>query len=109
MRIGAVSSAMINYALGGTLSEITMETRREGREYIESKTAKIEARILETLALAIFSSGATAGEISDFTGISLNNVRSRLTELQDRLRVVPIGKKINPKTMVRVAIWALRS
>ncbi len=107
MRLGALSSRMIDAALGDSLNSITHETRREGLEHIEPKAQKIENRILEVLELSVFSGGATAGEISQFTGIGLNNVRSRLTELQDRHRVVAVGKKLNAATGVRVALWTL--
>ncbi len=89
------------------MSEITTETRREGHEHIAPKTAKIETRIIDTLKIHPF--GLTANEISWLTGISLNNIRSRLTELQGRQRVVAFDKKINPETGVRVAVWRLEA
>jgi hypothetical protein len=50
--------------------------------------------------------GATANDIrAANTWISLNSVRSRLTELQDKNLVEAFGKKINPATGVKVAIW----
>lgn len=106
MRQGALSVAIIDYLMRGQMNEITMETRREGLEHIEPKAAEI-ATVVLTALIHQFPQGATAGEISKFTGISLNNVRSRLTELYGRHRVITIGKKLNPETGVRVAVWAV--
>jgi hypothetical protein len=88
------------------MDAITVETRREGLEHIEPKAAEIATVVLAAL-IHQFPQGATAGEISKFTGVSLNNTRSRLTELYGRQRVITTGKKLNPETGVRVAVWAV--
>jgi len=103
VRQGALSAQIIDFLMRGSMNDITMETRREGMEYIEPKAGEIAARVLEHLK----GGAATAGEIAAATGISLNNVRSRLTESLSRQRVVTVGKKLNPETGVRVAVWAV--
>lgn len=83
---------------------ITQETRREGLEHIEAKVSDIAAAVLR--ALRQLPDGATANEVQAvLPHISLNSVRSRLTELQDRNRVFACGKRINPSTGVNVAVW----
>lgn len=83
---------------------ITQETRREGLDYIAPKSGAIANAVYSYLSEC--PAGATANEIhSARHEISLNSVRSRLTELQDKGLVEAFGKKVNPGTGVRVAIW----
>ncbi len=82
---------------------ITQETRREGLDYIEPKSSDI-ARAVYSYLLTV--PGATANEIyAANTWISLNSVRSRLTEMQGKNLVEAFDKKVNPSTGVRVAVW----
>ena len=81
---------------------ITAETRRES--YLLRPTARKEA-ILNTLG----ERGMTSREIAYEMGYSdLNAVKPRLTELKDDGRVVAVGKKTDPVTGRKVAIWRQR-
>ncbi len=83
---------------------VTQETRREGLDYIEPKTSDIARAVYSYLLTR--REGATANEIQAAnTWISLNSVRSRLTELQNKNLVEATRKKVNPSTGVRVAVW----
>ena len=79
--------------------DITKETRREA--YEQRPILRSEA-ILETLG----EKGMTSREIAYAMGYSdLNAVKPRLTELKQEGRVVAIGKKTDPITRRKVAVW----
>ena len=84
--------------------QFTKQTRAEGYSVALVKAEDIAAVVLATLAGR--PGGLTANEIQALNpAISLNNVRSRLTELKLRGLVRAIGKRINPATGVHVAVW----
>lgn len=84
--------------------QFTRQTRAEGYAVAAAKADDIAAVVLATLAGR--PGGLTANEIQALNPtISLNNVRSRLTELKLRGLVRAIGKRINPATGVHVAVW----
>lgn len=88
--------------------QVTNETRAEGYAVALGKTDDIAAVVMTTLTGR--PGGLTANEVQALNpAISLNNVRSRLTELKLRGLVRPIGKRINPATGVHVAVWAVVS
>lgn len=84
--------------------QFTKQTRAEGYAVAAPKADDIAAVVLATLAGR--PSGLTANEIQALNpGVTLNSVRSRLTELKLRGTVRAIGKRINPATGVHVAVW----
>lgn len=86
----------------------TRDTRAEGYAVAQGKADDIAAVVMATLTGR--TGGLTANEIQALNpAISLNNVRSRLTELKLRGLVRPIGKRLNPATGVHVAVWAVAS
>ena len=83
---------------------ITHDTREAGLQAILPYVGDIEEKVFE--AVRIHHAGLTAEEVSEATGISLNNSRSRLTELTLDGRLIVIGKRLNKAETRRVAVWA---
>lgn len=82
----------------------TQASRREGHEHITPQKPSIRRGVLDCLA---DGRELTAEEIAMFTGIELNNVRSRLTELKIMGQVETNGRKESPRTGIRTSIWRI--
>ena len=82
----------------------TQASRRDGHEHITPKKPSIWRGVLDCLA---DGREMTAEEIAMFTGIGLNNVRSRLTELKAVGKVETNGRKESPNTGVKTSIWRI--
>ena len=83
------------------MSIYTKMSRREGLSKIEPAKNSIAARVLESLA----AGEMTAEEISEKTGINLNSVRSRLTELAGAGLVESCGRKESPRSGIFISVW----
>lgn len=83
----------------------TVLSRREGHEAIKPYKPTIAASVIEALQ----SGDKTAEEIADLTGMALNNARSRLTELRKAGKVETVGRKLNPRSNVKITIWRLKN
>lgn len=81
----------------------TAESRRDGHRAITPKKPTIANKVLEIL----HDRELTAEEIAEISGISLNNARSRLTELKKKGSVETSGRRLS-KTGIRTSIWKIR-
>ena len=86
------------------MKKITHDTREAGLQAILPFVGDLEEKVFE--AVRVHHSGLTAEEVKEATGMSLNNVRSRLTELTLDGRLIVIGKRLNKAETRRVAVWA---
>lgn len=82
----------------------TILSRREGMKTIEAKKSTIANKVLECLG----NGAKTAEEIAACANISLNNARSRLTELAKQGMVETAGRKESPRSGVRITLWKIK-
>lgn len=85
---------------------ITHETRENGMQAVLPFVDNTREYIKEWLAAN--PAGLTARELHGKMGGSLNDIRSRLTELTDEGVLVVVGKRKCAVTGVTVAVWALK-
>ena len=79
----------------------TIIARREGHKAIRPHKPTIERMVLDALA----DHELTAEEVAAVSGITLNNARSRLTELKKKGLVETNGRKMSPITGIHTTIW----
>ncbi len=82
----------------------TLIARHDGHQAIIPRKATIERRILD----ALDGRELTAEEVAAVSGVSLNNARSRLTELKAKGAVETAGRRLSPITGIHTAIWRIR-
>lgn len=79
----------------------TIIARREAHEAIKPHKLTIERMVLDALA----GRELTAEEVAAVSGITLNNARSRLTELKKKGLVETNGRRMSPVTGIHTTIW----
>ena len=90
------------------LHPITRETREAGWQLVLPGLRSTQEDVLA--ALRAHPAGMTAEEVQDYVGgRSLNNVRSRLTELGKRGAVEVVGKRASLRSGVKIAVWRATS
>ena len=85
------------------MSRITESARAAGYQAILPLARGMRAQVLD--ALRSFPDGLTAEEVAATAGLSLNNARSRLTELCQRGVAGSVGKRESPRSGVRVTVF----
>ncbi len=81
------------------------ESRREGLQLTLPRVETIRSAILAELAA--HPEGRTAEEIQYARGFSLNNTRSRLSELYEEGLVDVVGRRSSMFSGVNISVWAL--
>lgn len=87
------------------MNKITNDTREAGYQAILPFAGNIAEAVYE--AVRLHHAGLTAEECQEATGIGLNNVRSRLTELFKASRLVVISKRSNKAQTRKIAVYAV--
>ena len=87
------------------MSRITESARAAGYQAILPLARGMRAQVLD--ALRSFRAGLTAEEVAATAGLSLNNARSRLTELCAMVppQAFAVGKRESARTGVRVTVF----